>query len=109
LSVNARLELRIPPTVGANVTLTEHEAPATRDPVQVFPLRAKSARFPPARLTPVKVAAEDPVFVTRTVTGLLVVPAFWTAEKLTNDGLTERTAPVLAAEAALSENAIATY
>ncbi len=99
----------MPPTVGAKVTLTEHEAPAAIDPVQVFPLTAKSARFPPARFTPVKMAVEDPVFVTSTVTGLLVVPAFWTAEKLTNGGLTERTAPALAAEGAVSENAIATH
>jgi hypothetical protein len=93
------------------VTLAEHEAPAARDPVQVFPLTAKSAGFPPPRVTPVKLAAEDPVFVTRSATGLLVVPTFWTAEKLTEDGLTERTAPVPAAEAeaAKSANAIATY
>ncbi len=67
--------VRVPATVGVNVTLTVQEALAAMDDPQVL-VCEKS----PVAVTPETDAAALPVLVTVTVCALLVVPGAWLAK-----------------------------
>jgi hypothetical protein len=51
---------------GVKVTLSEQLPPATTPPLQVLPLRVKSALFAPVMLMLVNVKLALPLFVSRT-------------------------------------------
>src|SRR5947209_4085026 len=82
LSVRVRLAVRVPPTVGAKVTLIVQVAPAAMvagDTGQVE-VWAKSPALVPLRAMVVMASAALPVLVTVTFCAALVVPTAWLAK-----------------------------
>jgi hypothetical protein len=69
LSVTRTVPVRTPPTVGVNVTLIVHSAPAATLELQVF----DSAKSPPVVIA-LMLKALEPVLARTTVCGRLVVP-----------------------------------